>query len=174
MTSRFPSQRSRKSKLSAGLIGKVFFNWLDAELVWVEKAFRGSGIGRHVLQIAEQTGRNWSLTGIYLRTQSWQAPGFYRKLGFEQFAEFDNFPPGHKRLGCRKYLIQTQACSCRSLWNALWPANEGLKWGEQNAEMAGTEPVARHGVLERRVGAGLGQIRWPVYGRTHPHERNQR
>jgi hypothetical protein len=44
------------------------------------------------------------LTGIYLWTQSWQAGGFYAKLGYEQFTEFADFPPGHSRLGFRKYL----------------------------------------------------------------------
>ena len=87
-----------------GLIGKIFWNWMDAELVWIEKPFRGCGIGKEVLQKAEQTARDRCLTGICLWTASWQAPDFYRKLGFEQFAEFDNFPPGRKRIGFRKYL----------------------------------------------------------------------
>jgi GNAT superfamily N-acetyltransferase len=91
-------------RVVGGLIGKIFFNWLDVELVWIEKPARGSGIGRAVLRKAEQAARDLGLTGIYLWTQSWQAPDFYRKLGFEQFAEFDDFRPGHKRLGFRKYL----------------------------------------------------------------------
>jgi len=88
----------------AGVSGQVFWNWLYAELVWVEKPFRGSGIGRAVMQKAEETARELGLSGIYLWTQSWQAPGFYSKLGFENFVVFDNFPPPHKRLGFRKYL----------------------------------------------------------------------
>jgi GNAT superfamily N-acetyltransferase len=87
-----------------GLIGKIYWNWLDAELVWVEAAFRRAGVGRAVMRKAEQTARGRGLTGICLWTASWQAPGFYRKLGFAQFAEFDDFPPGNKRFGFRKYL----------------------------------------------------------------------
>jgi GNAT superfamily N-acetyltransferase len=93
-----------ENRVVGGLIGKIFFNWLDAELVWVEKTFRRHGIGKAVLQKAEEKAYDLSLTGIYLWTQSWQAPCFYQKLGYDQFAEFDNFPPGHKRLGFRKYL----------------------------------------------------------------------
>jgi|SRR5215469_481248 GNAT superfamily N-acetyltransferase len=87
-----------------GVIGQVFWNWLYTELVWVEKAFRGCGIGKAVMQRAEERARELCLTGIYLWTQSWQAAGFYSKLGFENFVVFDNFPPGHQRLGFRKYL----------------------------------------------------------------------
>ncbi|HJU16008.1 MAG TPA: GNAT family N-acetyltransferase [Stellaceae bacterium] len=91
-------------RIVGGLIGKIFFNWLDAELVWLEKPFRRSGIGKAVLSKVEEKACAIGLTGIYLWTQSWQAPGFYRKLGYEQFAEFENFPPGHRRFGFRKYL----------------------------------------------------------------------
>ena len=93
-----------QDRVVGALIGKIFFNWLDAELVWIERPFRRSGIGQAVLRKAEEKARGLNLTGIYLWSQSWQAPDFYRKLGFEQLAEFGNFPPGHKRLGFRKYL----------------------------------------------------------------------
>ena len=34
------------NQVVGGLIGKFFFNWLDAELIWIEKPFRRSGIGK--------------------------------------------------------------------------------------------------------------------------------
>src|SRR5579862_7730391 len=91
-------------RLIGGLIGKVFWNWLYADLVWVEEEFRGRGIGTEVMRAAEGRARQMKLTGIYLWTETWQAPIFYRKLGYSQFVEFENFPPGHSRFGFRKYL----------------------------------------------------------------------
>jgi hypothetical protein len=35
---------------------------------------------------------------------SFQAPDFYRKLGYEEFGRLDDFPPGHSRLFFRKNL----------------------------------------------------------------------
>ena len=93
-----------EDKVVGGLIGRIFWNWLYADLVWVEKSFRGSGIGKDVMRKAEEKARELGLAGIYLWTETWQAPGFYSKLGFENFVVFDNFPPGHQRLGFRKYL----------------------------------------------------------------------
>jgi GNAT superfamily N-acetyltransferase len=90
-------------RLVGGLIGKVFWNWLYADLVWVEEEFRGRGIGTQVMRVAEERATKMKLTGIYLWTETWQAPSFYRKLGYAQFVEFENFPPGHRRLGFRKY-----------------------------------------------------------------------
>ncbi|HUB13885.1 MAG TPA: GNAT family N-acetyltransferase [Acetobacteraceae bacterium] len=91
-------------RVVGGLIGKIFFNWLDAELVWVEQPLHHCGIGTAVMLEAERAARNSALTGIWLWTQSWQAAEFYGKLGYQQFAEFNDFPPGHRRLGFRKYL----------------------------------------------------------------------
>ena len=93
-----------EERLVGGLIGKVFWNWLYADLVWVEEEFRGRGIGSSVMRAGEDRARNMKLTGIYLWTETWQAPVFYEKLGYIQFVEFKDFPPGHDRLGFRKYL----------------------------------------------------------------------
>ena len=95
---------SADGTLVAGVIGKVFWNWFYADLVWVAEEFRGQGIGTRVMRAAEERARQMKLTGIYLWTQTWQAPGFYKKLGYTQFVEFQDFPPGHSRLGFRKYL----------------------------------------------------------------------
>jgi GNAT superfamily N-acetyltransferase len=91
-------------RIIGGLMGKVFWNWLYADLVWVEKDFRGRGIGGDVMNAAEQHARGMKLTGIYLWTETWQAPVFYQKLGYTQFVEFKDFPPGYSRFGFRKYL----------------------------------------------------------------------
>ena len=39
----------------------------------------------------------------WVETFSFQAPGFYRKLGYEPFGELD-YPPGHKRIFLHKRL----------------------------------------------------------------------
>jgi GNAT superfamily N-acetyltransferase len=93
-----------EERIVGGLIGKVYWNWLYADLVWVEEEFRGQGIGTDVMRRAEQRAHDMKLTGIYLWTETWQAPAFYLKLGYTQFVEFKNFPPGHSRFGFHKYL----------------------------------------------------------------------
>lgn len=93
-----------EARIVGGLIGKVFWNWLYVDLVWVEEEYRGQGIGTDVMRRAEERALEMKLTGIYLWTETWQAPGFYLKLGYTQFVEFRDFPPGHSRLGFHKYL----------------------------------------------------------------------
>jgi GNAT superfamily N-acetyltransferase len=93
-----------EERVVGGLIGKVFWNWLYADIVWVDEDCRGQGVGTELMKCAEERAVDMKLTGIYLWTETWQAPAFYRKLGYTQYVEFRDFPPGHSRLGFRKYL----------------------------------------------------------------------
>ena len=86
------------------LHGNIVWHWLYIDLLWVQPEFQKSGIGMALMLEAEQHARAQKLTGIHLTTQDWQAEGFYKKLGYEEFSRFENFPPGYQRIGLRKYL----------------------------------------------------------------------
>ncbi len=91
-------------KMIGSIIGKIFFNWLHLDLVWVDEAYRGKGMGRELLSAARKQAETMKLTGIETWTQSWQAPEFYKKQGYEEFAVIDDFTPGRKRHAFRLYL----------------------------------------------------------------------
>lgn len=93
-----------EERLVGGLLGKVFWNWLNVDLLWVEEEFRRRGIGTDVMSTAEERARKMQLTGMYLSTETWQGTSFYMKHGYSQIDEFKNCPPGHSRLGFCKYL----------------------------------------------------------------------
>ena len=52
----------------------------------------------------EGEGARHGSTNVYLNTFSFEAPEFYKKLGYTVFAELEDFPPGHKRMFLRKQL----------------------------------------------------------------------
>lgn len=94
----------RDNELIGSVIGKVFWNWLYLDLLWVHENHRGHRLGIQLMLETETKAKQDGLTGIYLWTETWQAPDFYKKLGYEKFIEFEDFPPGYKRFGFRKYL----------------------------------------------------------------------
>jgi ribosomal protein S18 acetylase RimI-like enzyme len=96
-------------KLVGSVIGKIFFNWLHIDLFWVETEYRKKGIGTHLMNNTLEYATKAGLSGIEVWTQSWQAPGFYKKLGYEEFATLEDFTPGRKRHAFRKYISQTPA-----------------------------------------------------------------
>ena len=86
----------------AVLTGDLLWDWLYIDELWVSEELRGTGLGRKLMLLAEEFAAEKRLTGIWLWTQSWQAETFYRKLGYEEFTRFADFPRGHSRIGLRK------------------------------------------------------------------------
>jgi ribosomal protein S18 acetylase RimI-like enzyme len=54
------------------------------------------------MQRAEDEARRRGCRGAWLDTYSFQARGFYERIGYEVFGVIDDFPPGHSRLFLRK------------------------------------------------------------------------
>jgi GNAT superfamily N-acetyltransferase len=88
----------------AGLTGKTFWNWLYIDMLWVDDALRGQGVGSALMQAAEQEAKKRGCVGAYLWTESFQGEGFYPKLGYKEFVRMDDFPIGHQRIGFMKRL----------------------------------------------------------------------
>ncbi|MNJ78333.1 hypothetical protein D3C77_760620 [compost metagenome] len=57
------------------------------------------------MKMAEDLAREKGCVGIWLDTFDFQAPGFYQKLGFTEFGQLEDFPPGHKRFYFQKRLV---------------------------------------------------------------------
>src|SRR6185369_4511553 len=91
-------------KLVGAAIGKIFFNWLHVDILWVDPQHRSKKVGTSLTRQTEVKARELELDGIEVWTQSWQAPGFYHKLGYEEFAVLADFTPGRKRHAFRLYL----------------------------------------------------------------------
>ncbi|WGK80522.1 GNAT family N-acetyltransferase [Vibrio aestuarianus] len=91
-------------KLIAALTVDLLWDWLYIDELWVDENYRGTGIGKQLMGKAEEYSKLKKLSGLWLWTQSWQAPVFYQRLGFEEFTRFDDFPIGHSRIGLRKSL----------------------------------------------------------------------
>jgi len=87
-------------------IGKIFFNWLHIDLIWVEESHRRQGLGKTLMEQLLEKAKEAGLSGIEVWTQSWQAPEFYRKLGYEEFAVLEDFTPGRKRHAFRYYITK--------------------------------------------------------------------
>jgi GNAT superfamily N-acetyltransferase len=91
-------------EIVAGLAGETYCGWLFVRYLWVCEDLRGRGVGRELMTQAEARARHRGCHSAWLDTFSFQAPGFYAKLGYEEFGRLD-YPPDHQRLFLRKRLI---------------------------------------------------------------------
>ena len=93
-----------RNGLAGGLSGYVAYGWLFVDTLWIAETARSRGFGRELMQQAEEIARTHGAHYAWLDTFSFQARGFYEKLGYRVFAELEDFPPGHSRYFLRKEL----------------------------------------------------------------------
>ena len=96
--------RDDSGEVLGGLYGRFFYQWLFIELLSVPEQGRGQGIGSRLMQMAEDLAREKACIGVWLDTFDFQAPEFYKKLGYSEFGEIVDYPPGHKRFFFQKRL----------------------------------------------------------------------
>jgi GNAT superfamily N-acetyltransferase len=92
-------------KIVAGLAGETYAGWLFIRYLWVSEGLRGQGMGRRLMAAAETRALDRGAHSAFVDTFSFQAPVFYRKLGYETFGELD-WSPDFKRYFLRKRLTE--------------------------------------------------------------------
>lgn len=86
--------KDKNKKVLGGVIFTILWNGMEINSLWVEKSLRKQGWGRKIVEAAEKEGKIRGCTLVYTNTFSWQAPDFYKKLGYKPFGKLDNFPKG--------------------------------------------------------------------------------
>ena len=94
--------RDEAGAVVGGLTGRTLAAWLFVELLWLPEELRGTGLGTRVMLAAEAEAMRRGCLGAHLDTYDFQAPGFYRKLGYEVFGSIEDHPLGHTRFWMRK------------------------------------------------------------------------
>jgi GNAT superfamily N-acetyltransferase len=79
-----------------GLTGQTHSipEWLEISVIWVAEAWRGQGLGRQLMQLAEEEAKRQGCRYTRLATGNYQAPDFYPKLGYQLYGRLDNCPQG--------------------------------------------------------------------------------
>jgi N-acetylglutamate synthase-like GNAT family acetyltransferase len=88
--------RNGNNEILAGVHGWVWAKSCEIRGIWVHPALRGQGIGRRLLEMAEQEASDHGCQAITLKVYSFQSPEFYARLGYQTVACLDDFPPGYQ------------------------------------------------------------------------------
>ena len=91
-------------EIISGINGQSYWGRLHIENLWVQESYRKKGFGRELIKLAEKAAKERGCSGIDLDTMSFQAPGFYEKLGFNKMGEIANYKQGIKRIYYSKEL----------------------------------------------------------------------
>ncbi len=97
-------QYDDSGEVIAGAAGDVGLGWLHVDVMWVAQSERGKDLGSGALRKLEGLAREQGAQHARVETTSFQALGFYQKLGYAEFARIEDFPPGHVFYFLRKSL----------------------------------------------------------------------
>ena len=90
-----------------GLWGRTAWGWLHMDTLFVPDGLRGAGLGTKLVRCAEEEARRRGCRGAWLDTFSFQARGFYERLGYRVFGTIEDCPPGH----CRHFMQKALGAS---------------------------------------------------------------
>jgi len=105
------SLRNAAGELTGGLVGTTYLGWLQIQALWLPEELRGQGYGRALMALAESEAVQHGCPRVFLETLSFQALGFYEKLGYVVASRIPDFPPGGARYALTKSLASEGAAS---------------------------------------------------------------
>lgn len=68
--------------------------WLEITIIWVAEDRRQQGLGTQLMKMAEEEAKARGCRYARLATSDYQAPEFYRKLGYRAYGVLENCPRG--------------------------------------------------------------------------------
>ena len=97
--------RGLNGETVGGLWARAAYDWLFIEYLAIPAESRRTGIGRDLMQRAEQIALDQGCIGVWLDTFAFQARPFYEKLGYKCFGQIDDHPRGSVRYFLQKRLV---------------------------------------------------------------------
>jgi GNAT superfamily N-acetyltransferase len=91
-------------RIVGGVSARIWDRILDISILWVHEDYRGEGYGQRLMTAAEAEGLRRGCEVAELRTFDYQAPEFYKKVGYEEYHVVDGWPRGQRRHFFRKPL----------------------------------------------------------------------
>jgi GNAT superfamily N-acetyltransferase len=96
--------RDDTGEVIAGFNGHTWGGCCELSHVWVREQFRGRGLGTLLLRCAEAQAVARGCVQVVLATHSFQAPGFYERMGYERKYAIEGRPKSHAAIIYTKVL----------------------------------------------------------------------
>ena len=97
-------ERDEAGVIRAGICGYTWGGCAYVSYLWVDESQRNRGIGTVLLNAAEEHAKAKGCSVVFLSTHSFQAPGFYGRMGYERQSLLEDHPVGHSSLIFAKHL----------------------------------------------------------------------
>lgn len=89
--------RDEAGLVVGGAVGRRWGRLSELQQLWVDPRHRGAGLGAALLAAFEQRATSHGCDVCFLETLSFQAPEFYRRLGYRTVLERADYPHGIRK-----------------------------------------------------------------------------
>lgn len=96
--------RDATGAVLGGAIGRRWGSCCELQQLWVRQDLRGTGLGARIAQQFERHAAAYGCTVVLLETFSFQAPEFYKRLGYRIEHERTMYPHGITKVFMMKTL----------------------------------------------------------------------
>ena len=103
------THRDDAGVIRGGISGYTWGGCCYVVYLWVDESKRRHGLGRALLLAAEEHARLRRCTVLFVGTHSFQAPGFYERMGYVKQAVVQDHPVGHASVIFAKRLQRNDA-----------------------------------------------------------------
>lgn len=86
--------RNEFDEVIGGILGITYCFCFQIENFWISDKYRRNGYGKLLITEAEKLATEYGCTFSFTGTFSYQAPDFYKKMGYKVFSQLDGFPDG--------------------------------------------------------------------------------
>jgi len=92
-------------KIVGGVYGYIKDNYLFVSILWVDESYRKSNVATELMSMIESAAVSRDIKSSWLGTTSFQAKGFYEKLGYVVKGTFEELPKGYENYTMVKQVI---------------------------------------------------------------------
>jgi ribosomal protein S18 acetylase RimI-like enzyme len=103
------TQRDSTGAILAGISGHTWAGCCYIAYLWVDESQRGKGLGTALMAAAEDHAMRMHCAVMFVATHSFQAPGFYERLGYVRQSLIADHPVGHCSMTLAKRLLPQDA-----------------------------------------------------------------
>ncbi|MGF2615881.1 GNAT family N-acetyltransferase [Rossellomorea vietnamensis] len=96
--------RNEQEEIIGGITGTLFWGHCHIDFLWVAQNCRKQGFGKELIRKMENLAKDKGCYLIVLDTFSFQAPEFYRRLGYKVIGKVEDFPKGERQFFLEKRL----------------------------------------------------------------------
>ncbi len=110
--------KDREGSVVGGVSASTVLGVMHLEVLWVADELRKLGFGRDLVLGAEKLGYDQGCISAQTMTFSFQAPGFYQKIGYKLLGVYDGYAFGITESVLRKRLSAKDLVPIEAAWQA--------------------------------------------------------